>query len=298
MKITIIGGCGYIGSKLFLYLKDRHVVNTIDTEWFGNTVNPNNLCIDYTLTDKCVHQDCDVIILLAGHSSVPMCINNRMESFKNNVQNFVQLLGRIEGTKTKLIYASSSSIYGDTKNRSVNEEWRPLGPKNYYDLQKQEIDFYASLSDVEFYGLRLGTVNGWSPNLRVDIMLNQMYRSAVAEEHICVFNKEIFRPILGIEDLCRAVDVIIDGGDHRGIYNLASFNTSVKQLSERLSATFRNVEIIDKGNTPSYNFSIDTSKFQDTYNFKFTESVESIVQSLKDGWDNSEQTVRVACSQK
>jgi len=296
MRILIIGGCGYIGSKLFLFLKEQgHEVDTVDLEWFGNVVNPDNKMWDYKKLDEPGYYqlgDYDSVVLLAGHSSVPMCLDNCLPSFENNVVNFVRLLEKLERHNCKFLYASSSSIYGDTKNIAAPEGWSQYDPKTYYDLQKQEIDYYARLSSVEFYGLRFGTVNGWSPNLRADIMLNKMYKHAADEGSISVFNKDIYRPILGIQDLCRAVAAILEGGDHRGIYNLASFNASVDEISQSISQALGGVEIVDKGSAPAYNFSIDTSKFQQTYNFEFRESVDSIVKSLIGGWHEAHKTVR------
>lgn len=291
MNILILGGCGYIGSRLYLHLQPTHKVETVDLEWFGNEINPKNSRIDFrTLTTDQLNK-ADVVILLAGHSSVPMCKNDMMSSFRNNVVNFVELLNKLKSQK--LIYASSSSIYGNTQDIAAPETWERYDPKTFYDLNKQEIDYYAKLSNVEFYGLRFGTVNGWSPNLRTDIMLNKMYQDAVSKGTIEVFNKHIFRPILGIDDLCRAVESIINGGNHRGIYNLASFNASVGDISEAISEALEGqVQIVDRGISQTYNFSINTTKFRDIYNFEFQASVDSIVESLKQNWHKGIKTIR------
>ncbi len=302
MKILIIGGCGYIGSRLYLYLKEQKFeVDTVDLEWFGNYVNTNNHKIDMrgVLTLRPPPVPClsnyQTVVLLAGHSSVQMCRDDRRSSFNNNLVNFVTLLERIEACDNppRLIYASSSSIYGNTKDIAAPEGWERYDPKTYYDLQKQELDYYARLSDVEYYGLRFGTVNGWSPNLRTDIMLNKMYQCATEDNQISIFNKHIYRPILGMGDLVRAVETIIRGDDHRGIYNLASFNASVEEISNSINrALGGNVEIVDKGISETYNFSINTNKFKGTYEFEFRESVESIVKSLREGWNDAHKGVR------
>jgi nucleoside-diphosphate-sugar epimerase len=295
MKVLIIGGCGYIGSRLYLHLKEKGMkVATLDLEWFGNHVNTYNFKIDFGKEKNpswYLHER-DAVVLLAGHSSVPMCKDDMMSSFKNNVFNFIKLLDSIN-PRTKFIYASSSSVYGNTHDIEAPEDWERYDPKTYYDLQKQEIDYYARLSNTEYYGLRFGTVNGWSPNLRTDIMLNKMYESAIAEGKVHVFNKHIYRPILGIEDLCRAIEAVIKGPDRRGIYNLASFNASVEEIANAIKkALNEEIEIVDKGIAQTYNFSISTSKFKSTYNFEFVESVNSIVHSLKEGWSLANKTIR------
>lgn len=295
MKILIIGGTGYIGSRLAVELwqrdviDERYEIDTCDLTWFGNQIYLQNNVEDYSNLSKEYLDKFDVIILLAGYSSVPMCLGNMKDTFENNVVKFVDLLDKL--THQKFIYASSSSIYGDTGTTPAKESWDRFRPKNYYDLTKQEIDFYAELSNVEYYGLRFGTVNGSSPNLRVDIMINKMYHEAKQTGKIQMFNPHISRPILGIKDLCRAVHCIIEGGDHRGVYNLASFNGVVKDIVDNVKQ-FVDMEVEDMGNTPSYNFSIDTSKFEDTYNFKFEDTIKSIVEDLDEKYKDCMKTVR------
>ena len=289
-EVLIVGGTGYIGSALYSYLSENFVVHTVDLEWFGNYTNENNLKINYSALSEDFFGHYDVIILLAGNSSVPMCLNNMADTFKNNLVNFVDLLGKLKNQK--FIYASSSSIYGDTGEVPAPEDWDQFKPKNYYDLTKQEIDYYAELSKLEYYGLRFGTVNGPSPNLRVDIMINKMYHIAKTMGRIDLFNSHISRPILGMNDLCRAIEAIIKSDtDNRGVYNLASFNGNVGGIVEGVTKCVE-TEVIDRGNTPAYNFSIDTSKFQNTFGFEFEESIETIVASLDKEYNNCRKSVR------
>ena len=291
-KVLIIGGCGYVGSALYKHLLQcGFSVDTVDLEWFGNEANKSNICIDFRYLDRGHFAKYGIVILLAGHSSVPMCQYDRGSSFRNNVVNFVDLLDKLDDQK--LIYASSSSIYGNTHDIAAPENWERYDPKTFYDLNKQEIDYYAQLNDVESYGLRFGTVNGWSPNFRVDIMLNKMYQCAIDDNEIFVFNKHIYRPILGIQDLVRAVTCIIQGEDHRGIYNLASFNASVEEIANSINRVLGGgVQVTDKGMSQTYNFSISTKKFEETYGFEFRASVDSIVKSISENWEDSHKTVR------
>lgn len=290
-KILIIGGCGYIGSRLFQYLsKKKYSVDTVDTEWFGNYVNKNNIKEDYGNIKKNFISKYDAIILLAGYSSVLMCEGRMIESFKNNVGKFIRLLSKLRNQK--FIYASSSSVYGNTEDREVDETYERYSPKNYYDLTKKEIDYYAQLSSVRYYGLRLGTVNGFSPNLRVDLMINKMYSDAQKTNRITIYNPNIFRPILGIEDLCKAIDVILKKDEPRGLYNMASFNNTIQEIADKISRCLRNISVVQKGNSQSYNFSVSTKKFQKTFDFKFQDTIESLVNSLVKDYNNSHKSIR------
>ena len=84
-RILILGGCGYIGSALFPFLRKKFEVDTVDLEWFGNLINAQNVKEDFKNLKEEVLDDFDTIILLAGHSSVQMCDKNMMSAFKNNV---------------------------------------------------------------------------------------------------------------------------------------------------------------------------------------------------------------------
>ena len=152
--------------------------------------------------------------------------------------------------------------------------------------------------------MRFGTVNGWSPRLRTDIMINAMVNSSKTDGHIKLYIKDIMRPILGIKDLCRAIEVIVDCDiDKRGIYNLASFNNTSEGISKGVSSVI-NMPIVEynisdlekitnvKLQTTAYNFAIDSSKFEKEFNFKFNETIESITKSLIDGFENCEKTNR------
>lgn len=288
----MIGGTGYIGSRLFFHLGERFKITTVDLEWFGNYVNRDNIRKDYRDLNKVFLEKFDAIILLAGHSSVAMCQSAMLDSFKNNVENFVYLLSKIRPGQ-KFIYASSSSVYTNSQDKKSEETDVLFEPLSHYDLSKQEIDHYAKLSDVEFYGLRFGTVNGASPNLRTDIMLNKMYESIVSGS-IKVFNRKICRPILGIRDLCFAIEKIITSPDRRGIYNLASFNSTIENIVDELCRIYPRIVVKDQGSTDLvYNFSIQTRKFCNTFDFHFQDTIESIITELALQWDKMSKSIRI-----
>jgi nucleoside-diphosphate-sugar epimerase len=157
---------------------------------------------------------------------------------------------------------------------------------------------YAQLSDVEYYGLRFGTVNGYSPIFRNDIMINAMVFNALKDGNINLYIKDIQRPILGIKDLVNAICAIIDTGSYekRGLYNLCSFNSTPEKIaykiSEKLQINVKELEISDiskitnvKLQAKSYNFAINCNKFITNFNFKFNETIDTIVEEIVDNFD-------------
>jgi nucleoside-diphosphate-sugar epimerase len=298
-KILLIGGNGYVGSYFKLKNNLKYVIQTIDINWFN--LESNN--IDFKTLNKKYIQQFDSVILLAGHSSVKMCDDDMLSSFNNNVVNFINLLDKLSDNQ-QFIYASSSSVYGNTNYNIVDENYMYFEPNNYYDLSKHAIDLYALKSGKNFYGLRFGTVNGWSPMLRTDVMINSMVNSSFTSGHIKLYIKDIMRAILGIDDLSNALQAIIDSDKQNpGIYNLASFNKTSEEIANKVSEVI-NIPIVEydavslekitnvKLQTNAYNFAINSDKFINLYNFKFNETIESITKSIIDGYDNCIKTNR------
>lgn len=279
-SVLVIGGNGYIGSRLIYDLNSKYTIESVDLCWYGKdfkysyTIDYNNLTKDYL-------NKFDAIVLLAGHSSVKMCTGDINSSWNNNVTNFNNLVSKLDKNQL-LIYASSGSVYGITDvplTENTNIKFKPI---NNYDLTKYSLDLNAQKFIAEGYnivGLRFGTVNGWSPNVREELMINSMTKKSIESKILTVNNIDIQRPILGISDLSRAVSTIIDNPKF-GIYNIASFCDTVENISSNVSQVLNsNVErAIDMPN--AYNFLMDVNKFKIDYNFTFNDTTSSIVTEL------------------
>lgn len=284
-KILIIGGNGYIGSRLTHDLQHTYDIQSVDVCWFGKNLGFSNE-VDYNLLAKEYISKFDGIVLLAGHSSVKMCQGEASSSWNNNVNNFINLTHKLDKEQT-LIYASSGSVYGDIHS-SINEDTQLIfKPINNYDLTKYTIDTIAQsmiLKGYNIVGLRFGTVNGWSPNVREELMINSMTKHSIETGNILVNNKHIVRPILGIADISRAIDAIIKKPTP-GIYNLASFYDSVDKLSSQVSSLLNSNINVQPDMIGAYDFIMDTTKFQNTFDFKFNETVNTIVNELSTKFD-------------
>ena len=292
-KILVIGSNGYVGSALMeKFVKSgNYSVIGVDDCWFDSPNVYTHIVDDYKNLSKDFLQTYNIVILLAGHSSVKMCEGDLINSHKNNVDNFIKLVNKLN-KNTKFIYASSSSVYGRCVD-IADENYMDFVPYNNYDITKHIIDLYVQRFDIEYYGLRFGTVNGYSPIVRKDVMINAMYSSAINDGEIKLYIKDIMRPILGMRDLISAVEAIIESDkDNRGLYNLASFNKTAEDIaysvSKELNIPVKEYEtnpadtvINSKLQTVCYDFKIDTNKFEKTYKFNFEETIESIVNSLK-----------------
>ena len=285
-KVLILGGNGYIGSRLRQVLREHHFVKSNDICWFAYDELSDRR--DYHKLTREELAEFEVIVVLAGHSSVPSCQGELPGPWLNNVTNFTDLLNKT--TDQLIIYASSASVYGNSKpgerHRETNTHFTPV---NNYDVTKYALDQQATIANLrgkQVIGLRFGTVNGWAPNLRVDVMINSMYHSVQNDRGIQVMNRHISRAMLGIEDLCRAVLRCIQR-PVPGIYNLASFNSTVGEIADAVNRKL-GAEIIDRGKTANaYDFALDTTFFEQTFDFTFIETPATIVDSLIESYEQS-----------
>lgn len=277
MKILITGGCGYIGSAVHHYLKHKYDFETLDLEWFGNLNNQNNIKVDFADLPKSFYDQFDAIIHTASHSSVPLC-KDIYTSFDNNVVKLLELTKKL--ANQKFIYASSSCVYVESDGKP-KVETELSTPTDGLTLSKTTLDNIMPLLNIEYYGLRFGSVNGWSPNMRTDLMINSMTTSSLKNKQVVVFNAHAYRPIVSTEDLARSIDAILQSDDKRGVYNVASFNKNIGEIGKAV-AEYMDVPLIDKGTSQTYDFTISSDKFINTFNFKFEATVESIVKSITD----------------
>jgi nucleoside-diphosphate-sugar epimerase/2-polyprenyl-3-methyl-5-hydroxy-6-metoxy-1,4-benzoquinol methylase len=292
-KILIIGGNGYIGTSLYEYLSKKYNVDIMDINWGEN----NTYTMDYKDITLEIINNYDTIILLAGNSSVKNS-TDLMSTFTNNVSNFINLISLLKNQK--LIYASSGSIYGSSDDISNEETVISNNSYNNYDLSKKIIDMYSKLSDKHIYGLRFGTVNGFSKNLRIDLVINSMVTSALKTNELYLYSKESKRAILGLNDLNRSIERIIEYNDYnkKGIYNLCSFNTDIETIAKTVSSILNTkvVEVEDTTcanfNKTSYSFQLDNSKFKEAFNFTFTDNLETLIRTITNNKQNSEYCIR------
>ena len=304
MKILVAGGAGYVGSVLIPRLLDRgYDVNVVDLFWFGNHLPSqvgvlNKDIFDITVDDLKPYEQ---VIFLAGLSNDPMAEFSPSKNFIFNAAAPSYLAYTAKKAKVKrYIYASSCSVYGYTENE-LYDEGRPVGSTYPYGISKLQGEQAATqLSDEDFsvIALRKGTISGYSPRMRFNLIINTMFKNAVKEKLITVNNPSIWRPILSIEDAATAYIRAIEANYKlSGIFNVASGNYTVGEIGdlvrnaveERLSLR---VNLNIKHIQDFRNYKVDTQKASNVLSFHPEGDVKSIVGTLVDNmqkfqdWDN------------
>lgn len=281
MKTLVIGGSGYIGSALVAKVG----ADTVDIGWFSGP-DPT-LRMDYDSLSADFYSKYDCIVLLAAHSSMAMCADNYASAWQNNVTALSGLISKLTADQT-LIYASSGSVYGNG-GLDRQESMTLATAQIEYDLTKQIGEQVAYGAKCKTVGLRFGTLSGYNPVARSDLMLNAMTISAKTRGEINCYNGTNHRSILGINDCVRAITAIIERpelADQHDIFNLSSFGGSVDSFAT-VAGSILNVPVIRHPEiTNHFSFELNSSKFERRYNFHFQDTAESIITSILENYDS------------
>src|SRR5713101_5445371 len=210
MKLLIAGGAGYVGSALIPKLLDRgYKVDVVDLFWFGNRLPRQVGIINKDIFQLSVEDlaSYEQVIFLAGLSNDPMAEFSPSKNFIFNAAAPAYLAYTAKKAKVKrYVYASSCSVYGYTENE-LYDETHPVASTYAYGISKlQGEQAVMQLADEDFsvISLRKGTICGYSPRMRFDLIINTMFKSAMKNHTIILDNPSIWRPILSIQDATTA----------------------------------------------------------------------------------------------
>ena len=210
MRLLVAGGAGYVGSVLIPKLLDRgYKVDVVDLFWFGNHLPEQTGILKKDIFHLSAEdlRPYEQVIFLAGLSNDPMAEYSPSKNFVFNAAApaYLAYIAKAAGVK-RCIYASSCSVYGYTENE-LFDETRPVSSSYPYGISKlQGEQAVMQLADSKFsvISLRKGTISGYSPRMRFDLIVNTMFKSAMKDGVININNPSIWRPLLSIEDAATA----------------------------------------------------------------------------------------------
>jgi nucleoside-diphosphate-sugar epimerase len=292
MRLLIAGGAGYVGSALIPRLLERgYLVDVVDLFWFGNSLPGETGLLDKDLFDVTTEdlKPYDQVLFLAGLSNDPMAEFSPSKNFVYNAAApaYLAYTAKKAGVK-RYVYASSCSVYGYTVNE-VYDESRPAVSSYPYGISKlQGEQAVMSLLDDHFsvVALRKGTISGYSPRMRLDLMVNTMFRTAMHEGVIRIDNPSIWRPILAMEDAITAYIRAIEAHESiSGIFNIASGNYTVGEVGDLVKAEIESLLGVRVGLRIRHvqdfrNYKVSFEKAKDLLSFNPQHDVRAIVRQL------------------
>ncbi len=292
MKLLIAGGAGYVGSKLIPMLLERgYGVDVVDLMWFGNHL-PKEVGIVQKDLFKCQEEDLrpyEQIIFLAGLSNDPMAEFSPSLNFVFNgaLPSYLAFTAKKAGVR-RFIYGSSCSVYGYTVNELYNEE-SPVTCGYPYGISKLQGERgVLQMQDDKFsvIALRKGTVCGYSPRMRFDLIVNTMFKAAMVDRQITINNPSIWRPIIDIRDAAAAYTRAIQADySLSGVFNVTSGNYTVGHVGDLVKyevekLTGNRVDITLKNIADFRNYKVTIDKARTYLGFQPQYTIEDIVADL------------------
>lgn len=255
MRVLITGVAGFIGMHVAKrFLENGHKVLGIDNlnNYYDVNLKKNRL---KQLNNKNYHfsffkidiikldhlsiifekEEFDIVIHLAAQAGVRYSIENPNAYIDTNINGFLNILElcKVHNIK-KLIYASSSSVYGNNSKKEFLEEDDTSHPVSFYGVTKKTNELmahaYSNLYKFNIIGLRFFTVYG--PWGRPDMALFNFTDAILNDKTINVFNYgKMIRDFTFIDDVVDSVEKIVEKMlkksskkyDHK-VYNVGSEN--------------------------------------------------------------------------
>lgn len=247
LRVLVTGGAGYIGSILTpLMLARGYQVTVLDTFERGDTALAE--CCRYEtfrpirgdardtgLLDELVPKH-DVIIPLAALVGAPLCKQDPIGAKTINQDAVLAIVDRVSRDQM-MLYPNTNSGYGVGAGDKFCTEETPLNPISLYGTTKCAAE-NAVLEKAEGVTLRLATVMGMAPRMRIDLLVNDFTWRAVTDRALVIFEGHFKRNYIHIRDVAKGFLHAMDNFESmRGEpYNcgLSDANLSKIELCERI----------------------------------------------------------------
>ncbi len=280
MNVLVTGGAGYLGSVLVPKLLVRgHKVRTLDIGYFGvehlRAMRPGveivrddirAVLADKTATNALL-KDIDVVVHLAAISNDPSAELNPRLTEEVNFEATRDLATVCKERGIRFVFSSSCSVYGEAPGE-VDEDGA-TNPLTAYAKSKVDSDkFLLSIADENWRPaiLRNGTLFGFSPRMRFDLVINIFSYCSTLYNEVRVFGDgQQWRPFLHVADCARAFIYFVENANHKHVMcNIAHENFRVVDLIDIFKSINPNVQPVyvklDNPDNRNYHVSIKRMK--------------------------------------
>mgnify|MGYP001181192424 CR=1 FL=1 len=252
-----------------------------------------DLCNTSELSKIFKNNKIDFIIHLAAQAGVRYSLENPDAYIDSNIIGFMNILGECKKYNLNIIYASSSSVYGDSKQFPLSEEEICKKPLSLYGASKLFNELaaysYSHLYNISSIGLRFFTVYG--PWGRPDMALFKFTKNIIENKKIDVYNKgNHSRSFTYIDDIVDAIESLLENyisknnfydvlniGGEKSISLMDFIKTIENKLGLKAKINFMPKQLGDVEKTES-----DCSKITSLVNYKPKVSIEDGISNFID----------------
>jgi nucleoside-diphosphate-sugar epimerase len=303
-KVLVVGGAGYIGCVLVEELLAKgYSVRVLDRLFFGR--EPTRSFADRVelveedmrAVDESHMQDCGAVVNIGGLSNDPTAefAPRANEEMNTHASIRVAEAARRAGVQ-RLIFASTASIFdrgvGEESRDVLLDEAAEVDPKAAYATSKLAAEQgILPLAGDGFapVAFRMGTVFGFSPRMRYDLVVNTFVKDALSQGQLHIFNGgEMWRPLIDVQDVARAYvgalecDPGLIGGQ---VFNLAAGNFRISELALQAQRAFQRMGLpveldVDYAYRPMRSYRISSEKVFRVLGFRARVSVDQSVERM------------------
>ena len=252
-KVVVTGGLGFIGSHLIERLNQNNEIIIVDNQSSGNIKNIEGL--DFTRIDtdfgditevnlEQIFEGADYIFHLAAVTSVPQSVEDPIRSNEVNITGILKVLEAARKCDVdKLIFSSSSAVYGETEQLPISES-NPINPMSPYAVTKATGELYCNVYS-EIYGLptiSLRYFNVFGPRQDpksqyaavIPIFIDKLLKN---ESPVIYGDGEQTRDFVSVKDVVDA-NLLSARSSETGVFNIGlGKSTTINQLFEIIKNT-------------------------------------------------------------
>ncbi len=260
MKILITGGAGYLGSVMTEYfLQSGYEVTILDNMMHNQT---SSIIYSHWKTFNFINGDVrdrvllkelvlynDIIIPLAAIVGFPACERDKELATQINYEQVKFICELAKENDKRVVYPNTNSGYGIGESGICTEE-SPLNPISHYGVTKVKAE--KEVLGIGGISLRLATVFGTSPRMRMDLLVNEFVYKALTDKSIVLFERKFVRNFIHIRDVGLVfLKMIEEYPLHSGeVYNvgLSEANLTKQELCEAIKEQIPSFTIFHNDN--------------------------------------------------
>lgn len=304
--ILVTGGAGYVGSVLVKKLVNKkYPVRVFDSLIFGGaSLKDVKKKIELVKGDirnppRNIFKGIKTVIHLAGLSNDPTANFDPKANFEINTLGTIKLARLARQNKVqRFIFASSCSIYDqglNSKQRMLNEDSivNPTAPYSFSKFMAEQKILPLADNNFVVVVVRKGTVFGYSPRMRYDLVVNTMVKDAFLNGKITVLcSGKQWRPLISVNDITKAYLLLITAPQNkinRQIFNVLAYNLRIvdvaKQVKKVVSKHIPVKLIIDKRIIETRSYKVSDRKISRILGYKaqekLTDTVKELIKKIK-----------------
>ena len=303
-KILLVGGKGYIGSVIIDdFVNKNFQIKSLDFDIYNDQkdINLNKsekvefIKFDIRNTNLIDEhlKDVDHVIILAGLVGEFITKKYPKLSKEINEDSIINLIDKVDKFKNiqNLIFVSTCSNYGITKNNILVNENYSLNPLSPYAKAKVKIENYLLNKKNISYAptiLRFATAFGLSPRMRFDLTVNHFCYSMIKDKQIEVFDPKTWRPYCHVKDFSRLILKVLQSDSkliNQRVFNAGSDSNNftkegiVNLIKKRLPET---KVLFKKDGVDKRDYRVSFSKVEKELGFKAKYNVDYGIDEILD----------------